>query len=82
MAVAMIYPGARLRLTSSLCGLGREYCGPYEPEYFGRKRQKVCSLADRESFAISDPPHELSQSLLKNVAADICRAVWIGEISV
>ena len=35
---------------------GGEYFGPYESEYFAGEKQKVGGLADREFFAVSNPP--------------------------
>jgi len=52
------------------------------PEHFDRKKQTVGGLAHRKVFAVSDPPEELSQSLLEDLAPEIRRTVGIGEIGV
>jgi len=62
--------------------LGREHCRPYVPEHFDRKKQKVGSLVHRKLFAVTDPPEELSQPLLKGLALEICRAPWVSKIGV
>jgi hypothetical protein len=62
--------------------LGREHCRPYVPEHFDRKKQKVGGLAHRKFFAVTDPLEELSQSLLKGLALEIRRAMWVSEIGV
>jgi len=62
--------------------LGREHCRPYVPEHFDRKKQTVGGLAHRKVFAVSDPPEELSQPLLEDLAPEIGRTLGIGEIGV